>query len=132
MLILGLLAAIAIPAFFNQAEKADDADAKATAKTAQTAMETYSTDHDGDYTAADVARLKLIEPTLPAGAPLVVSGTGVDTYTVTVTSDTGTTFSIERASNGTVTYECSAGGTGGCPSGGRLGLTGQEIVGSCR
>ncbi|HYH61321.1 MAG TPA: prepilin-type N-terminal cleavage/methylation domain-containing protein, partial [Solirubrobacterales bacterium] len=45
MLILGLLAAIAIPAFFNQRDKAHDADAKATAKTAQTAMETYSTDH---------------------------------------------------------------------------------------
>jgi len=125
MLILGLLAAIAIPAFFNQRDKAHDADAKATAKTAQTAMETYSTDHDGAYTAVDVAALKLIEPTLPAaGGDLAVSGIGADTYTVTVTSDTDTTFSIARAANGTVTHTCgpaAAQGTGGCPTGGDWG-----------
>ena len=45
MLILGLLAAIAIPAFFNQRDKAKDADAKALVRTAETAMETYATDN---------------------------------------------------------------------------------------
>src|SRR5262249_51594978 len=45
MLILGLLAAIAIPSFFNQRDKAKDADAKAAVRTAQTAMETYATDN---------------------------------------------------------------------------------------
>ena len=47
MLILGLLAAIAIPSFFNQRDKAKDADAKAGVRTAQTAMETYATDNGG-------------------------------------------------------------------------------------
>ena len=47
MLILGLLASIAIPAFFNQRVKAQDAEAKSTLKTAQTALETYATDHGG-------------------------------------------------------------------------------------
>ena len=42
MLILGLLAAIAIPSFFNQRDKARDADAKTQVRTAQTAMETYA------------------------------------------------------------------------------------------
>ena len=42
MLILGLLAAIAIPSFFNQRDKARDADAKSSVRTAQTAMETYA------------------------------------------------------------------------------------------
>ncbi len=41
MLIIGLLAAIAIPAFFNQRNKANDAGAKETVRSAQTAMETY-------------------------------------------------------------------------------------------
>ena len=53
MLILGLLAAIAIPSFFNQREKAKDADAKAAVRTAQTAMETYATGNGGEYTAVD-------------------------------------------------------------------------------
>ena len=41
MLILGLLAAIAIPAFFNQRDKARDAEAKTAVRTAETAIETY-------------------------------------------------------------------------------------------
>ena len=66
MLILGILAAIAIPSFFNQRDKATDADAKAAARTAQTAMETFGTDHGGSYATADAAgaALKEIEPTL--------------------------------------------------------------------
>ena len=68
MLILGLLAAIAIPAFFNQREKAQDSDAKASARSMQTAMETYATDHGGEYTDADLDALIAIEPTI-ADAP---------------------------------------------------------------
>src|SRR5215211_2216927 len=68
MLILGLLAAIAIPAFFNQRDKAKDSDAKASVRTAQTAMETYSTDNEGSYGGADDTALEAIEPTL-ADAP---------------------------------------------------------------
>ena len=52
MLIIGLLAAIAIPSFFNQRDKANDAGAKEDAHTAQTAMETYATDNGGSYTGA--------------------------------------------------------------------------------
>src|SRR5262244_3730775 len=48
MLILGILAAIALPAFFNQKEKAGDSKAKENAHTAQVAMETYSTEHSGE------------------------------------------------------------------------------------
>ena len=49
MLILGILAAIAIPAFFNQRDKATDAQAKSAARTAETAMETYATENGGSY-----------------------------------------------------------------------------------
>ena len=58
MLIIGLLAAIAIPAFFNQRDKARDAEAKSAAKTAQTAMETFATDHNGSYLGADRGRAR--------------------------------------------------------------------------
>src|SRR3712207_6422156 len=73
MLILGLLAAIAIPSFFNQRDKARDADAKEQVRTAQTAMETYATDNDGSYAGADPADLVAIEETLSGvGARLTV------------------------------------------------------------
>src|SRR6185295_10423842 len=75
MLILGILAAIALPAFFNQKEKASDAKAKEYAHSAQVAMETYSTDNNGSYVGADAAALVAIEPTL-SSAELEVTGPG--------------------------------------------------------
>ena len=57
ILIIGILAAIALPAFLNQREKAQDAEAKSGVRTAQTAMETYYTDNQA-YTGADVTKLR--------------------------------------------------------------------------
>ena len=124
MLILGLLAAIAIPSFFNQRDKARDADAKSSARTAQTAIETYATDHNGSYLNADPAALQNIEPTLnDVGARLTVPAAAATTYTVTVASENaGHTFSISRAANGTTDLTCTpntADGDDGCPAGGQ-------------
>src|ERR1700743_31623 len=66
MLILGILAAIALPAFFNQRDKAGDAKAKETAHSAQVATETYATEHGGSYAGVSEEALHKIEPTLPA------------------------------------------------------------------
>src|SRR5512132_3467112 len=66
MLIIGILAAIALPSFFNQRDKANDAKAKEAAHTAQVAMETYATDNNGSYNGATVALLQGIEPTVPS------------------------------------------------------------------
>ena len=130
MLIIGLLAAIAIPAFFNQRDKAKDSDAKEGVRTAQTAMETCATDNGGKYTGCDSTDLTTIEPTLnDYGANLTVVGTPTDTtYTVQMKSDgaDGNLFQISRGSTGTIDYLCgtTAGtpptGTGkaGCPTGG--------------
>jgi len=124
MLILGILAAIAIPSFFNQRDKAGDAEAKASAKTAQTAMETFATENNGNYTGADVAALVAIEPTLGGlGTNLTVSGVAANTYTVSVNSSTLNDFNIARAAGGGLTYTCTvdaSNGTnrGGCPTGG--------------
>jgi type IV pilus assembly protein PilA len=133
MLILGILAAIALPAFFNQKEKAGDANAKETAHTAQVATETYATEHGGSYANVSEAALHEIEPTLPAvkkeGAPgeekevqavtVKATGTPVGTgYEITVTSSTGTKFQIVNQA-GAMSYPCDPGTTGakgGCPS----------------
>ena len=44
ILIIGILAAIALPAFLNQRSKAQDSEAKSGARTVQTALETIFTD----------------------------------------------------------------------------------------
>lgn len=129
MLILGILAAIAIPAFFNQREKASDAQAKSMARTAETAMETYSTDHGGVYTNVTPAKLNAIEETItvageeaPSGPYLsaaAATGSGGG-YTLTVTSPkTSNTFTIARAAgSGIATFSCLTHGNAGCPENG--------------
>lgn len=109
MLILGLLAAIAIPSFFNQRDKARDADAKSAARTAQTAIETYATDNGSDgYLNAGADDLVAIEETLSEwGTDLTVPTATEDEYQVSVQSSTGeNTFMIERADTGAVTLSC--------------------------
>jgi type IV pilus assembly protein PilA len=120
MLILGLLAAIAIPSFFNQRDKARDADAKESVRTAETAAETIATDNNGVYNGANgvtVARLVNVEETL-SGAALTVPAVAADSYTVRVTSDTGNTFNITRNANGTTSLTCATADTAGCPADG--------------
>ena len=120
ILIIGILAAIAIPAFLNQKSKATDASAKTQVRTAETAMETYSTDHSGEYTGGTLAELQAIEPTLSDTTSAVLGATTVssNSYTVTSTSKSGTTFSIARTAAGAVVRTCSAPKTGGCLTGG--------------
>jgi len=120
MLILGILAAIALPAFFNQKQKAGDAKAKETAHSAQVAMETCANDHNGSYEECDtLTALANIEPTLTGNELVSISGTGPTAYTITVTSesDPAQKFSIVNAA-GILTFPCSVGGQGGCPDGG--------------
>ena len=114
ILIIGILAAIALPAFLNQREKAQDSTAKSDVRTAQTAMETYFTDNQ-TYEGADTATLVEIEPALSNATSLDV-GTPTDTgYTLSVTSagSNKVTYSIENTA-GTVTRSCDKPNKGGC------------------
>jgi len=117
MLILGILAAIALPAFFNQKEKAGDAKAKETAHSAQVAMETCATDNNGSYAPCDdLTVLDDIEPTL-TGAPVTfpVAATATS-YTIQVQGAKATQlFRIANAA-GVLTFTCDEDGKGGCPS----------------
>lgn len=124
MLILGILAAIALPAFFNQKSKASDAKAKETAHTAQVAMETCNTDNKGVYstTACNLAGLRAIEPTLPSLATEITVEPNVPAsgFTIKVTAASKNTFSISRSGTGELTYTCTVNSSnrGGCPGSG--------------
>jgi type IV pilus assembly protein PilA len=114
ILIIGILAAIALPAFLGQRQKAQDTAAKTEVRNAVTAMETYYTDNE-KYDGATQAELNKIEPSIPAtgGGFSVVAAAGQG-YTLQSTSATGTTFRIKRdASTGVTTRECT-GTSAGC------------------
>jgi type IV pilus assembly protein PilA len=125
MLILGVLAAIALPAFFNQKEKAVDAKAKAYAHSAEVAMESCRFEKSGTYVGCDVATLEKIEPTLNSATGLKVFGKGAagspekTAYTVQVSGQSGV-FRIENNA-GTTKFSCTIEKKGGCPSGGIWG-----------
>ena len=127
MLILGILAAIALPAFFNQKEKAGDAKAKENAHSAQVAMETYSTENGGSYVGVTVAKLQKIEPTIQArgenAETKAAEGEGIslgaiksNEYHIESWSSNSRKFEIVNKA-GALEYPCSPVG-GGCPSGG--------------
>ena len=120
MLILGLLAAIAIPSFFNQRDKAKDTDAKSALRTAQTAAETLAVNNGAVYTGTGgvtVANLRVVEPSLNE-ADLSIPALAATSYTIRVTSSSGNLFDITRAATGAVTRPCATAGKGGCPSDG--------------
>ncbi len=117
LLIISILAAIALPAFGSQKQKAADAGAKETAHAAQVAIETCMTEKGGLYKGCTVNALRAVDPSLPKSPTLnvIVPPKGTS-YTITVRSDPTTqTFKVQRAVNGTLTFPCTAAGVGGCP-----------------
>jgi type IV pilus assembly protein PilA len=114
ILILGILSAIALPAFLNQRTKAQDSAAKSAVRNARVTLETFHTDRQTYDT--DVATLEDMEPALRDAPNLAVTGTA-STFTVSVDSkstDGGGTYSIELDAAGHVTRSCSNPGKGGC------------------
>src|ERR1043165_3515822 len=86
ILIIGILAAIAIPSFLNQRSKGNDAEAKSTTVTAAEAMETCATDNNGSYTSCSKASLESIEPTLNDADSRLAAASTASTYGITVGS----------------------------------------------
>ena len=114
MLVLGNLAAIALPAFYGQRAKAHDTKAKVTVHAAQVAMETCAVSNLGLYAGCTLASLRAIEPTIPATGVTVTAAAG---YTVTATASNNNSYSITRSATGAMTYTCKVSSTqrGGCP-----------------
>jgi type IV pilus assembly protein PilA len=118
ILIIGILAAIALPAFLSQREKGQDADAKSLARNAVSEVESCATDDPvAGYTACEEADGVLNNTGLDATRLTVTSG-GNDDYVVTGTSAGGNTFTITKVNGGAPTRTCQTGGDGGCPTGG--------------
>jgi type IV pilus assembly protein PilA len=114
ILIIGILAAIAIPGFLNQRTKAQDTHAKTAVRIARETLETYHTENQSYDTNA--ATLIALEPSLGEATDLTVTGTAT-TFTVSVRSTAsagGGVYSIELDGNGNARRSCTNQGKGGC------------------
>ncbi|WP_445149689.1 prepilin-type N-terminal cleavage/methylation domain-containing protein [Baekduia sp. Peel2402] len=123
ILIIGILAAIALPNLTSQQKKATGADAKQTAAIALRAMEVYATDNNGSYAGATTASLVVAQPALKqvnTESRLLVSGTSssnpeATSFVVGVRAKgaNGAWFAFYRDGTG-VQRLCSPGGASGC------------------
>jgi type IV pilus assembly protein PilA len=114
ILIIGILAAIAIPSFLNQKSKAYDASAKELARTAQTTAETIATDNNGIYTAVSTTELNKYEKSIPittsekeAWLSAATHNTEGTEYSVTATAAISKDeFTVTRNTNGEISRTC--------------------------
>jgi type IV pilus assembly protein PilA len=97
ILIIGILAAIALPAFLGQRSKGQDSSAKSDARNAVSQLESHYTEdntYDGFVQAG-------------TGLPASVVVTPADqTFTVVATSDSGNTFTMAKLADGTTERTC--------------------------
>ena len=122
ILIIGILAAIAIPSFLNQKSKAYDASAKELARTAETTAETYATDHEGGYVGMEAVELRKYETGLAkcpntsnacllSAKALGAKGEGYEV--IAEAANTGDLFKIEKvAASGEIVRSCTSAKTG--------------------
>ncbi len=126
ILIIGILAAIAIPSLLSQKGKAKDAAAKEVVRAGRIAANTYATDHAGSYSGISPAVLHEYEVTIQtsAGKGSAYLSTAESTesgegFKVTATSEAnGHTFSIVQKKNGEVERQCTPEGKTGAEGGG--------------
>ena len=129
ILIIGILAAIALPAFLGQRTKGQDASAKSDARNLVSQVESCYTSEE-DYTHCEgpgTTNNALTNTGLPLANGGATAGTGSvavlaaagppnDAYTIVASSKSGGYFSIAKANNGVTSRTCKTGNgnTGGC------------------
>ncbi len=119
ILIIGILAAIALPTFLGQQKKGQDASAKSDARNLVSHVESCFADTQ-DYANCNTAT-KLGTTGLSFGTAggqvEVTSGSGTS-YTVVGHSKSGNNFTITKTNGATPTRTCTTTGQGSCPSSG--------------
>jgi type IV pilus assembly protein PilA len=122
ILIIGILAAIALPAFLGQQKKGQDASSKSDARNLVSQIEACFANEQaytncmpkadgtlgGDATGLSIG----------SGGGQVTAATSGNGYVVTATSKSTNTFKITKADDGSTSRSCLAKGSGGCPTSG--------------
>ena len=120
ILIIGILAAIALPAFLGQKSKGQDADAKSTARNVASQLESCYANNgtygpcgktgnniEGQDTGLDLSQ-----------TAITVAAANPNDYTIATTSKSGNVFTITKTGGGAAIRTCVSTGNGGCPASG--------------
>ena len=115
ILIIGILAAIALPAFLGQRQKGQDSEAKSNVRNLVSHMESCFTQAE-TYVGCTATQADIAGSGLPLST-LAISGQTATAYQIVGTSKSGNTFTYAK-SGSTVNKTCTpAAGGGGCNSG---------------
>jgi type IV pilus assembly protein PilA len=120
ILIIGILAAIALPTFLGQQKKGQDASAKSDARNLVSQVESCFADSQ-DYQLCDT------NAELTAGGPIglvigtnpgevSVSASNANSYAIVGHSKSGNDFTITKTNGAGPTRTCTTAGSGGCKS----------------
>jgi type IV pilus assembly protein PilA len=119
ILIIGILAAIALPAFLGQRQKGQDASAKSDARNLVSSIESCfagSETYANCDTSQDVTESGI---TLGSGVGQAeISGNTATGYTIVAHSKSANNFTIAKTGGSTITRTCTSTGKGACPTGG--------------
>jgi type IV pilus assembly protein PilA len=122
ILIIGILAAIALPAFLGQRSKGQDSSAKSDARNIVSQIESCYTDAQ-DYRSCSSTGatpglkstgLNIVDGVPANGGEVGVPDAASDSYTVVAKSKSGNFFSIGHGTNGTTTRTCTSQNSGSC------------------
>jgi type IV pilus assembly protein PilA len=119
ILIIGVLAAIALPAFLGQRAKSQDASAKSNARNMVSALEscyanaeTYSScGSSQDIVASGI-------PTGTGNGQVELATLASNSFEIVARSQSGNAFTIDKSSGGSASRTCTTTGQGSCPSSG--------------
>ncbi len=121
ILVIGVLAAIALPTFLSQQSKGQDASAKSNARNAVTQVEACNVEKQdysqcADATAMPNTGLNIVASgTTPGANQVSITGT-TSGYVITAGSASNNAFTIKRDSTGLTTRDCTTHGQGACHS----------------
>jgi type IV pilus assembly protein PilA len=116
ILIIGILAAIALPAFLGQRSKGQDSSAKSDARNMVSQVESCFSDSQDYAQCMNPANTGLKIGT--ATGMVTVQAAAKDTFQIVGFSKSGNNFTIEKGTDGAVTRTCGTAGSGSCLTGG--------------
>jgi type IV pilus assembly protein PilA len=120
ILIIGILAAIALPAFLGQRAKGQDGSAKSDARNmvsqAESCYAQTQNYENCDASTIGTTGMKVVYTGPPTAGQVFFDPTAADEYTITAASESGNTFTITKDDEGVTTRSCddSGAGNGGC------------------